>query len=177
MKLTALSCRPTNRPIPPFDNIGLSLSLDRDWLIYSSSVIMLAWKLLKYMKTTHFILWINIILFFKMINNETFESLFYVEYAQDTNYTVLVTRRAVLNLVCLLCVTMAQACTKTWVPSRDIMQWSELLLLHKAKRQYMLTCKVSRYCLLALHVSIVLVSFWSCPWTEHHFELSPVASD
>ena len=36
----------------------------------------------------------------------------------------------------------------------------------KAKRQYLLTCKVSRYCLLALHGSIVMlrnpVSFEVC---------------
>ena len=40
---------------------------------------------------------------------------------------------------------------------RDISLMSSILL---CKRQYLLTCKVSRYCLLALHGSICVTDSW-----------------
>ena len=51
-------------------------------------------------------------------------------------------------------------------------------LLCKAKREYLLTCKVSRYCLLTSHPKITelihKVTFFCsfcCDWNEHHSNL------
>ena len=41
------------------------------------------------------------------------------------------------------------------------------VLLCKAKRQYLLTCKVSRYCLLPLHGSVAPLQWWPLCAPDH----------
>ena len=61
-----------------------------------------------------------------------------------------------------------------WIRSVHIHRWvpeylETLRLICKVKRQYLLTCKVSRYCLLALHGSTV--NRCRKPWTGAGYQL------